>query len=86
MSSMSGSRSFWSSAHDQDETQQMYQDWMASQHQTPPLDPTQPTQDSQHEQGYMLPPRQRQPPVRMYSPSPFQAGPPPRHRGRGHGQ
>ncbi|KAK1605482.1 hypothetical protein QYE76_029155 [Lolium multiflorum] len=88
MSSMSGSRSFWSSAHDQEEqTQQMYQDWMSSQHQTPPPDPTQPTQYSQHEQGYMLPPRQRQPPIRGYSPSPFQAGPPPpRRRGRGRGQ
>ncbi|KAK1679084.1 hypothetical protein QYE76_039932 [Lolium multiflorum] len=72
MSSMSGSRSFWSSAHDQEEeTQQMYQDWMSSQHHTPPPDPTQPTQYSQHEQGYMLPPRQRQPPIRGYSPSPF---------------
>ncbi|KAK1684592.1 hypothetical protein QYE76_045440 [Lolium multiflorum] len=88
MSSMSGSRSFWSSAHDQEEeTQQTYQDWMSSQHQTPPPDPTQPTQYSQHEQGYMLPPRQRQPPIRGYSPSPFQAGPPPpRRRGRGRGQ
>ncbi|KAK1630045.1 hypothetical protein QYE76_004360 [Lolium multiflorum] len=88
MSSMSGSRSFWSSAHDQEEeTQQMYQDWMSSQHHTPPPDPTQPTQYSQHEQGYMLPPRQRQPPIRGYSPSPFQAGPPPpRRRGRGRGQ
>ncbi|KAK1606336.1 hypothetical protein QYE76_030009 [Lolium multiflorum] len=37
MSSMSGSRSFWSSAHNQEEeTQQTYQDWMSSQHQTPP--------------------------------------------------
>jgi hypothetical protein len=84
MSTGSGSRSFWSSAHDQDETQQSYQDWISSQHQTPPPDPT---QYSQHEQGYMLPPRHRQPPVCMYSPSPFQAGPPPRRgRGRGRGQ
>nr|XP_051199789.1 uncharacterized protein LOC127313283 [Lolium perenne] len=41
MSTGSGSRSFWSSAHDQDETQQSYQDWMSSQQQTPPPDPTQ---------------------------------------------
>ncbi|KAK1604967.1 hypothetical protein QYE76_028640 [Lolium multiflorum] len=86
MSSMSASRSFWSSAQDQEETQQMYQDWMSSQHHTPPPDSTQPTQYSQHEQGYMLPPRQRQPPIRGYSPSPFQAGPPLRRRGRGRGQ
>ncbi|KAK1630167.1 hypothetical protein QYE76_004482 [Lolium multiflorum] len=88
MSSMSGSRSFWSSAQDQEEeTQQMYQDWMSSQHHTPPPDPTQPTQYSQHEQGYMLPPRQRKPPIRGYSPSPFQAGPPPpKRRGRCRGQ
>lgn len=84
MSTGSGSRSFWSSAHDQDETQQSYQDWISSQQQTPPPDPT---QYSQHEQGYMLPPRHRQPPVRMYSPSPFQARPPPRRGGgRGRGQ
>jgi hypothetical protein len=29
---------------------------MYSQHHTPPPDPTQPTQDSQQGQGYMLPP------------------------------
>ena len=84
LSSMSGSRSGWSSDHDRDITQQDYNiqnDWMTNFH-TPPPDPTQMTQYDEQEQRYMLPPRHRQAPIRGYSPSPFQAGPPPRRTGR----
>ena len=52
-------------------------------HLTPPPQPTQETQPERDEQGYGLPPpRQRFPPNRGYSPSPFQ--PPLRGRTRPH--
>ena len=46
---------------------------------TPPPDPT---QDTQQDQGYLVPPRHRQAPIQGYSPSPFQPGPPRRARRR----